>query len=177
MIRHRGEHTLGKHQHSLCQGKPCLTNLLEFLEGVNKHVDKGDPVDIVYLDFQKVFDEVPHPRLLSKISSCGIRGEVLSQISNWLKDRKQKVGINDQFSEWREVNSGVPPGSVLGPVLLSVFINNLEKGVNSEVAKYADDIKLLKIVKFKADCEELQRDLTKLGDWTRKWQMKFNVDK
>ncbi|CAM4640541.1 unnamed protein product [Lepidochelys kempii] len=144
---------------------------------VNKHVHKGDPVDIVYLDFQKAFDKVPHQRLLSKVSCHGIRGKVLSWIGNWLKDRKQRVGITCQFSEWREVNSGVPQGSVLGPVLFNILINDLEKGVNSEVAKFADDTKLLKIVKYQSDCEELQKDLTKLGDWATKWRMKFNVDK
>uniref|UniRef100_A0A8C3TGZ7 Ataxin 7 like 1 n=1 Tax=Chelydra serpentina TaxID=8475 RepID=A0A8C3TGZ7_CHESE len=70
-------------QHVFCKGKSCLTNLLEFFEGINKHVDKGDPVDIVYLDFQKAFDKVPHQRLLSKVSCHGIRETVLSWISNW----------------------------------------------------------------------------------------------
>ncbi|CAM4564408.1 unnamed protein product [Caretta caretta] len=139
--------------------------------------DKGDPVDIVYLDFQKAFDKVPHQRLLCKLSCHGIRGKILSWIENWLKHREQRVGINGKFSEWRGVNSGVPQGSVLGPILFNLFINDLEKGVNSEVAKFADDTKLLKILKTKADCEELQKDLTKLSDWATKWQMKFNVDK
>ncbi|CAM5079620.1 unnamed protein product [Natator depressus] len=178
IVRHIDEHNLlGNSQHVFCKGKSCLTNLLEFFEGVNKHADKGDPVDIVYLDFQKAFDKVPHQRLLNKISSHGIRGMVLSWIGNWLKDRKQRIGINGQFSEWREVNSSVPQGSVLGPVLFNIFINDLEKGVNSEVATFADDTKLLKIVKSQVDCQELQKDLTKLGDWATKWQMKFNVDK
>ncbi|CAM5132666.1 unnamed protein product [Eretmochelys imbricata] len=75
------------------------------------------------------------------------------------------------------ITSGVPQGSVLGPILFNLFINDLEKGVNSEVAKFADDTKLLRIVKTKTDCEELQKDLTKLSDWATKWQMKFNVDK
>ncbi|CAM5106410.1 unnamed protein product [Eretmochelys imbricata] len=72
---------------------------------------------------------------------------------------------------------GVPQGSVLGPILFNLFINDLEKGINSEVAKFADDTKLFKIVKTKADCEELQKALTKLTDWATKWQMKLNVDK
>uniref|UniRef100_A0A8C3HZR7 Reverse transcriptase domain-containing protein n=1 Tax=Chrysemys picta bellii TaxID=8478 RepID=A0A8C3HZR7_CHRPI len=140
------------------------------------NVDKGDPVDIVYLNFQKAFDKVRHQRLLRKLSCHGIKVKVLSWTENWLKDREQRVGINGKFSEWRGVTSGVPQGSVLGPILFNVFINDLEKGVKSEVAKFADDIKLLKIVKTKADCEELQKDLTKLSDWATKWQMKFNVD-
>ncbi|CAM4529781.1 unnamed protein product [Caretta caretta] len=131
----------------------------------------------MYLDFQKAFDKVPHQRLLSKVSCHEIRGKVLSWIVNWLKDKKQRVGINGHFSEWREVNSGVPQGSVLGPVLFNIFINNLEKGVNSDVAKFTDDTKLLKIVKSQADCKELQMDPANLGDLVTHWQMKFNVDK
>ncbi|CAM5102996.1 unnamed protein product [Eretmochelys imbricata] len=162
---------------SVCKGRSCLINQLEFFEGVNKHVDKGDPGDIVYLDFQKAFDQVPHQRLLCKLSCHGIRGKILSWIENWLKDREQRVGINGKVSEWRGVTNGVPQGSVLGHILFNLFINDLEKGVNSEVSKFADDTKLLKEVKTKADCEELQKDLTKLNDWGTKWQMKFNVDK
>ncbi|CAM4581149.1 unnamed protein product [Lepidochelys kempii] len=116
-------------------------------------------------------------RLGSLVGCHGLRGKLLSGIGNWLKDRRQRVGINGPFSEWREVNSGVPQGSVLGPVLFNIFINDLGKGVNGEVAKFADDIKLLKTVKSQADCEEFQGDLTKLGVWATKWQMKFNVDK
>ncbi|CAM5088479.1 unnamed protein product [Eretmochelys imbricata] len=171
IVRHIEEHKLlRKSQHGFC-------NLLEFFEGVNKHVDKGDPVDIVYLDFQKAFNKVPHQRLLRKLSCHGIRGKILSWIENWLEDREQWVGINGKFSEWRGVTSSVPQRSVLEPILFNLFINDLEKGVNSKVAKFVDDTELLKIVKTKADCKELQKDLTKLSDWATKWQMKFNVGK
>ncbi|CAM4557507.1 unnamed protein product [Lepidochelys olivacea] len=138
---------------------------------------RGNPVDIVYLDFQKAFDKVPHQRLLRKLSCHGKRGKILSWIENWLKDREQRVGIYGKFSEWRGVTNGVPQGSVVGPILFNLLVNDLEKGVNSKAAKFADDTKLLKIVRTKTDCEELQKDLTKLSDWATKWQMKFNVDK
>ncbi|CAM5175590.1 unnamed protein product [Natator depressus] len=175
IVRHIEHHKLlPKSQHGFCKGRSCLTNLLEVFEGVNKHVDKGDPVDI---DFQKAFDKVRHQRFLCKLSCHGIRGKILSWTENWLKDREQRVGINGKFSEWRGVTSGVPQGSVLGPMLFNLLINYLEKGVKSKVAKFADDTKLLKIVKTKADCEAFQKDLTKLSDWATKWQMKFNVDK
>ncbi|CAM5151637.1 unnamed protein product [Natator depressus] len=116
-------------------------------------------------------------RLFRKLSSHGIRGKVLSWISNWLKDRKQRVRINGLFSQWKDVNSEIPQGSVLGPVLFNIFINDLTSGLNSEVAKFADNTKLFKIVKSKADREGLQRDLTKVGDWATQWQMIFNIDK
>uniref|UniRef100_K7F0D5 Reverse transcriptase domain-containing protein n=1 Tax=Pelodiscus sinensis TaxID=13735 RepID=K7F0D5_PELSI len=175
IVRGIDEHNLlGKSRHSFCPGKSCLTNLVE---GVNKYVDKGNPVGRVYLDFQKTFNKVPCQRLLSKVSYHGIRGKVLSWTDNWLKDRQQRIGINGQFSEWREVTYGVPQRSILGPILFNLFINDLEKGVNSEAATFADDTKLLKIVKTKADSEELQKDPTKLGDWARRWQMNFNIDK
>ena len=166
-----------KTQHGFCKGRSCLTNLLEFFEGVNKQVDKGDPIDIVYLDFQKAFDKVPHQRLLSKLSSYGIKGQVLLWIENWLINRKQRVSINGHFSQWRVVSSGVPQGSVLGPMLFNLFINDLELGLSSEVAKFADDTKLFRVVKAREDCEALQRDLSRLEEWASMWQMRFNVAK
>ena len=84
---------IGQSQHGFMKGKSCLTNLLEFFEDVTSRMDKGEPVDVVYLDFQKAFDKVPHKRLVCKIRAHGIGGRVLTWIENWLADRKQRVGM------------------------------------------------------------------------------------
>jgi hypothetical protein len=104
-------------QHGFVKGKSCLTNLLGFFEDVTAMVDKGEPVDVIYLDFQKAFDKVPHRRLMKKMSAMGIGGEIYKWIEDWLRDRKQRVCLTGSSSGWANVTSGVPQGSVLGPLL------------------------------------------------------------
>ena len=104
-------------QHGFVSKKSCLTNLLEFLEFVSDHVDKGLPVDAIYLDFKKAFDKVPHSRLMLKVGGCGVGGRVYDWIKNWLNGREQRVILNGKYSDWCYVLSGIPQGSVLGPIL------------------------------------------------------------
>ena len=175
---HLDKHQLIKlSQHGFLKGFSCLTNLLSFYSEVFEAVDNGKAYDTVYLDFSKAFDRVPHERLLKKVEAHGIGGEVLGWISEWLKGRKQRVCINGEKSEWGEVTSGVPQGSVLGPLLFIMYLNDLDTDVSSNLSKFADDTKIGRVINGVEDCQALQNDLDKLHEWSSKWQMEFNVDK
>ena len=138
-----GRNLLRETQHGFRKGKSCLTNLLEFLEDVTNIVDKGEEADVLYLDFQKAFDKVAHERLFIKLNALGFGGKLLEWLKSWLTGRKQRVVIDGDRSEWAEVTSGVPQGSVLGPILFLVFINDIDEGLSNKLFKFADDIKLL----------------------------------
>ena len=131
-------------------------------------VDDGSPVDIIYLDFSKAFDKVPHKRLIEKLKAHGIRGEVANWIEEWLSDRKQRVVVNGENSEWEQVESEVPQGSVLGPVLFTVFINDLDDRIESRITKFADDTKLIGRAGSKENTDIIQEDLNKLNEWAIK---------
>ena len=164
-------------QHGFRKGRSCLTNLLDFIETVTQYLDDGQPIDLVYLDFAKAFDKVPFARLFKKLELHGIRGQTLDWIKQWLNNRRQRVSVNKTFSEWDEVTSGVPQGSVLGPILFLVYINDIDSGLISKLSKFADDSKLCKNVLLDSDRDALQQDLDRLYEWSQQWQMQFNVDK
>ena len=159
------------------KGKSCLIYLLEYLENVTKVLDEGDPLDIIYLDFAKAFDKVPHKRLIKKLEAHGISGNVSRWIKNWLTDRRQRVNINGKTSKWADVLSGVPQGSVLGPLLFLIYINDIDDGIISKIWKFADDTKICKNIKNERDVEILRNDLKQLYKWSEDWQMLFNLDK
>ena len=156
-------------QHGFRKGRSCQTNLLEFLEYVTENIDNGELIDIVYLDFSKAFDKVPHARLLYKLEKYGICGPVLEWVREWLSNRKQRVILNGHKSEWREVKSGVPQGSVLGPLLFLLYINDLEVGLGCKVSKFADDTKIAAVVTENEGCFSLQKYIDKLIAWSKVW--------
>ena len=143
-------------------------------------VDQGHAVDVVYLDFAKAFDKVPHARLSTVLAAHGIGGDVLSWVQEWLSGRTQRVVLNGKTSTWLPVTSGVPQGSVLGPTLFVVFINPIDlvlENLTGFLSKFADDTKVGSKVDSKEDCEVMQVILNYLTDWADKWQMTFNADK
>ena len=133
--------------------------------------------DVIIMDFAKAFDKVPHRRLLYKLDHYGIRGSTHKWISSWLSERSQKVVLDGQASDPVPVLSGVPQGSVLGPVLFLIFINDLPDNIRLSVRLFADDCVLYRNIKSPIDCQILQDDLNSLAQWETDWQMKFNVAK
>ena len=174
LIKHK---LINSSQHGFLKSKSCLTNLLCFFEEITKWVDEGSPVDIIYLDFQKAFDKVPHQRLILKLKSHGIGISIINWIEQWLTDRRQRVVVDGEVSNWKPVLSGVPQGSVLGPILFLIYINDLEEGVTSKILTFADDTKLFRKIKGNGDKQQLQDDIDKLIKWSEKWQMLFNFQK
>ena len=164
-------------QHGFRSGRSCLTNLLEFLEYITKQLDEGNTMDVVYLDFSKAFDKVPHRRLVHKLRMHGIGGVVVEWIGEWLRGRKQRVVLNGAKSNWKEVISGVPQGSVLGPLLFLIYINDIDVGISSKISKFADDTKIVSTVQVEQGNYSIQKDLDRLAAWADKWQMEFNPQK
>lgn len=178
VMEHLEQHNLIiPEQHGFQPQKSCTTNLLQYTEMISDQLDRGLPVDSLYFDFQKAFDTVPHRRLCTKLRQMGIGGHLLRWIQNWLRNRKQRVTVGDGTSDWREVLSGVPQGSILGPVLFVVFINDITVGIEGAASLFADDAKILSISKSTTDQNRIQKDVDTLNEWAARWQMRFNVTK
>ena len=164
-------------QHGFIRGRSCTSNLLVFQDSVINYLDGGSSVDIVYLDLKKAFDKVPHDTLIKKIINIGIDEVLVNWIRNWLSDRVQRVGINGVFSDWAAVGSGVPQGSVLGPILFAIFVNDLDEDLFNKIMKFADDTKIWGVVDTDKDIMTMQEDLNRLEKWSVSNKMPFNVEK
>ncbi len=165
-IRHHFSQKIYDHQHGFLQGKSCVTNLLEALDYVGACLDNGGQVDMVYLDMSKAFDRINHKRLMQKLANSGIGGNLLKWFRSYLTDRRQHVTVLGVTSKTLPVCSGVPQGSILGPALFLLYVNDLlEAPTSSRAAMFADDTKLFSAIKSKDDVTALQTDLGTMEQW------------
>ena len=134
-------------------------------------------VDTIYFDFAKAFDTVPHRRLKQKLQGHGITGRILGRISSFLCERKQLVKVNNAKSNFKDIISGIPQGSVLGPLLFVIYINDLPDDVLSEIAVFADDTKIFREVNTVYVSEAIQADSDILEVRSKKWLLRFYPDK
>ena len=168
---------LSEDQHGFRPGRSCSTQLLATMDDWSRWLEDSTPLDVIYLDFRKAFDSVPHMRLLCKLKSYGISGKLYSWIESFLSERCQQVSIGGCCSSMVPVTSGVPQGSVLGPLLFLLYVNDLPEAVNCPVKLFADDTKLYSGIASESDALRMQADLDSLVQWSDSWQMPFNEDK
>ena len=164
-------------QHGFRKNRSCESQLIMTIEDLASNLNNHLQTDLAILDFAKAFDKVPHSRLLNKLHYYGIRNKQHEWIREFLTGRTQRVIVEGKASTFKEVTSGVPQGTVLGPILFLIFINDMPTGIKSKVRLFADDCLIYTTIKSPEDQIKLQSDLSQLSNWAAKWQMEFNVDK
>ena len=166
-------------QHGFRERRSCETQLIQLVEELAYNTSQGRQTDLILLDFSKAFDRVNHMKLLHKLHQHGVRGNTLSWIKAFLTDRSQTVVLvlEGESSSEIPVNSGVPQGSVLGPLLFLLFINALLENIHSQMRLFADDTAIYITINNHSDSDTLQQDLDTLQTWERLWDMDFNPSK
>ena len=178
IMKHLEDHNiLSDNQFGFRSKHSCETQLLITVNDIAKDIDRNLQVDAAILDFSKAFDRVAHSRLLYKLNYYGIRGTVLQWLESFLHGRTQQVVVEGSRSSTCQVTSGVPQGSVLGPVLFLIYINDIVTDIKSEIRLFADDILLFKTIATPNDHRILQNDLDSLTQWASNWLMEFNIPK
>ena len=176
IVEYMVEHNLFNiNQHGFTSGRSCLSQLLEQFDVILDYIDENANVDVVYLDFSKAFDKVDHTIVLQKMKNLGINGQVYTWMESFLRNRYQSVSVNGVTSDPQRVISGVPQGSVLGPLIFLLLIRDIDQDVlYSIVMSFADDTRATKSVKSINDIEKLQSDLQRIYKWTDDNNMELN---
>lgn len=164
-------------QFGFVKGRSTTSQLYTVMEDWTRAIDDGVQVDVAYTDFMKAFDKVPHERLLLKLESFGICGKVLQWLRTFLTNRKQRVIVNHEESKWEPVSSGIPQGTVLGPICFILYINDLPLDVDSDMYLFADDTKIYRKITNVQDALKFQEDINRMEEWSNKWLLRFHPDK
>ena len=169
---------LNPNQHGFRSGRSCLSQLIAHFDFILRILEDNDNVDVLYLDFAKAFDKVDFMVKLRKLRSLGVTGKVGKWLHSFLTDRLQSVAVNGQKSQFSKVKSGVPQGSVLGPLLFLVLIGDIDHKVSkSFVSSFADDTRVCGRIRTESDVSDLQADLSSIYQWAIDNNMQFNPDK
>lgn len=166
-----------KAQHGFRKNLSCETQLLSFTHSLHLILDKGSFADCVFFDFAKAFDKVCHQLLLFKLSKLSLDPNLFRWLENFLLNRSQYVASNGHTSSFNSVDSGVPQGSVLGPLLFLIYINDLPNNVSSNIYLFADDCVILREITDNNDNKSVQDDINAISNWCDVWLMQLNVSK
>ena len=165
-------------QHGFLSKKSTGTNLLVYLDELSKMLDRGNKLDALYIDLAKAFDSVSHMKLVHKLNCIGIKGTLNLWFQNFLSDRLQCVRVGNNVSSLETVVSGIPQGTILGPLLFIVYVNDMVDVVRTnKISLYADDSKLYGISNTVEDCETIKEDLILMKEYLDLWQLKVNIEK
>ena len=177
-LRDHISHLISREQHGFLAGRSCVTQLTSVLHYIGGQLNAGKQIDIIYLDMSKAFDKVDHTKLLGRLHQYGITGKLHDWFRSYLQERKQQVTVLEVTSRELPITSGVPQGSLLGPILFLLFVDDLPNTVKtSRVACYADDTKIFKSIDSITDCNALQSDLNDLVSWSKSSRLIFNQSK
>jgi len=168
-------------QYGFIKGRSTVLQLLKIFDDRTYKLDQGVQIDVIYTDFEKAFDKVPHLGLISKLKAYDIGSKLIVWIQDFLCNRKQRIGINWCFSQWFTVSSGIPQGSILGPILFLIFINDLSEICATEqdtvMYLYADDAKVYGTITCNSDHLHLQKVIDHIKEWCDQWLLPLNVHK
>ena len=176
-IMHHVQPAISEQQHGFISGRDCSTNLTSLLLEAYRAVEHREQLDVIYTDFSKAFDRVNHDFLLYKLSSYNIHPGILCLLRSYLSDRKHRVIVDGHCSNWNTVPSGVPQGSILGPTLFSLFVNDIPRLLSNNCLLFADDLKVFRRVGCPADTFSLQEDLDIIMSWSLSWKLFLNINK
>ena len=155
-----------------------INQLLYITHQIQQNLDDGDDTGLVFLDQSRAFDRIWHEGLLAKIKSCGINGPLLTFLQSYLSNRKIRVVIEGCESDWNNISAGVPQGSILGPLLFLIYINDITTSLESQIHLYADDaVLMLNLHRDPTSIDIINRDLERLNEWADIWHMQFNASK